>query len=147
MKLYAENLNLPLCWSNSFAERILLCEISIIVRCYTFRSPKYSFSNKFLFRCCTWLIIVCFIQWTIVLDQCIQFICFTWLFDWDCVGSMSLQKLFCYHLPTRWRAGIKLGDADTSPTYLPFLMFHAWLYIRATCFYNVFIPFCHDLWN
>ena len=25
---------------------------------------------------------------------------------------------FFYHLPTRARAGIKLGDADTSPTYL-----------------------------
>ena len=25
---------------------------------------------------------------------------------------------FFYHLPTRGRAGIKLGDADTSPTYL-----------------------------
>ena len=23
-----------------------------------------------------------------------------------------------YHLPTRGRAGIKLGDADTSPSYL-----------------------------
>jgi hypothetical protein len=27
---------------------------------------------------------------------------------------MSPQKLFiCYHLPTRGRAGVKLGDADT----------------------------------
>ena len=26
--------------------------------------------------------------------------------------------LFFYHLPTRGRAGIKLGDADTSPSYL-----------------------------
>ena len=26
--------------------------------------------------------------------------------------------LFFYHLPTRERAGIKLGDADTSPMYL-----------------------------
>jgi hypothetical protein len=32
---------------------------------------------------------------------------------------MSPQKLFfCYHLPTRGRAGVKLGDADTSLTYL-----------------------------
>jgi hypothetical protein len=32
---------------------------------------------------------------------------------------MSLQKLFfCYHLPTRGWAGVKLGDADTSQTYL-----------------------------
>jgi hypothetical protein len=32
---------------------------------------------------------------------------------------MSPQKLFlCYHLPTRGWAGVKLGDADTSQTYL-----------------------------
>jgi hypothetical protein len=32
---------------------------------------------------------------------------------------ISPQKLFfCYHLPTRGRAGVKLGDADTSQTYL-----------------------------
>ena len=29
-------------------------------------------------------------------------------------SSMSHQKLSCYHLPTRGRAGIKLEDADTS---------------------------------
>ena len=40
-------------------------------------------------------------------------------FDQDCVGCMSPQKLlFCYHLPTRGRAGVKLGDADTLQTYL-----------------------------
>ena len=38
--------------------------------------------------------------------------------DQDCVGFMSPQKLFCYHLPTRGRAGVKLGDADTLQTYL-----------------------------
>jgi hypothetical protein len=33
-------------------------------------------------------------------------------FDQNCVGCMSPQKLlFCYHLPTRGRAGVKLGDA------------------------------------
>ena len=32
--------------------------------------------------------------------------------DQDYVGSMSLQKLCCfYRLPTRGRAGTKLGDA------------------------------------
>jgi hypothetical protein len=32
---------------------------------------------------------------------------------------MSPQKLFfCYHLPTRGRAGVKLVDADTSQMYL-----------------------------
>ena len=34
------------------------------------------------------------------------------------VGSMSLQKLFRYHLPTRGLAGIKFGDVDTCQTYL-----------------------------
>ena len=38
--------------------------------------------------------------------------------DQDCVGFMPPQKLFCYHLPTRGRAGVNLGDADTLQTYL-----------------------------
>ena len=29
------------------------------------------------------------------------------------IGSMSFLKLFCYHLPMRGRAGVKLGDADS----------------------------------
>ena len=39
----------------------------------------------------------------------------TWI---NMLGSIPHQKLCFYHLPTRGRAGIKLGDADTSPTYL-----------------------------
>jgi hypothetical protein len=39
--------------------------------------------------------------------------------DQDCVGASHLKNyFFCYHLPTRGRAGVKLGDADTSQTYL-----------------------------
>ena len=34
------------------------------------------------------------------------------------VRQHSTSKFYFYHLPTRGRAGIKLGDADTSPTYL-----------------------------
>ena len=34
------------------------------------------------------------------------------------LGSIPYQKFCFYHLPTRGRAGIKLGDVDTSPTYL-----------------------------
>ena len=34
------------------------------------------------------------------------------------LGSIPHQKLSFYDLPTRGRAGIKLGDADMSPTYL-----------------------------
>ena len=32
--------------------------------------------------------------------------------------AFTLHKFFLYHLPTRGRVGIKLGDADTSPMYL-----------------------------
>ena len=32
---------------------------------------------------------------------------------YDMLGSIPHQKLSFYHLPTRGRAGIKLGDADT----------------------------------
>jgi hypothetical protein len=39
--------------------------------------------------------------------------------DQDCVGACHLKNyFFCYHLPTRGRAGVKLGDADTSQMYL-----------------------------
>ena len=42
------------------------------------------------------------------------------IIDQTCApASIPHQKLsFFYHLPTRGRAGIKLGDADMSPTYL-----------------------------
>ena len=39
----------------------------------------------------------------------------TWI---NMLGSIPQQKFCFYHLPTRGRAGIKLGDVDTSPTYL-----------------------------
>ena len=34
------------------------------------------------------------------------------------IGSIPHQKFYFYHLPTPGRAGIKLGDADTSTAYL-----------------------------
>ena len=34
------------------------------------------------------------------------------------LGSIPDKKFGFYHLPTRGQAGIKLGGADTSPTYL-----------------------------
>ena len=34
------------------------------------------------------------------------------------LGSILHQKFYFYHLPTRGRAGIKLGEADMSPTYV-----------------------------
>jgi hypothetical protein len=42
-----------------------------------------------------------------------------YIYDEDCVGACHLKTyFFCYHLPTQGRAGVKLGDADTSQTYL-----------------------------
>ena len=41
------------------------------------------------------------------------------IIDQDYVGSMSLQKLLAViALPTRGRAWVKLGDADTLQKYL-----------------------------
>ena len=37
---------------------------------------------------------------------------------YDMLGSIPHQKICFYHLPTRGRVGVKLGDADTSPMYL-----------------------------
>ena len=37
---------------------------------------------------------------------------------YDMLGSIPHQTFCFYHLPTRGRVGVKLGDADTSPTYL-----------------------------
>jgi hypothetical protein len=42
-----------------------------------------------------------------------------YIYDQDWVGACHLKNyFFCYHLPTRGRVGVKLGDADTSQTYL-----------------------------
>ena len=85
-----------------------------------FLVSKVLFMKGFYLDDATWLLIVCFIS---TIDNYCELFdlslhAFTLLSDLDCVGSMSLQKLFCYHLPTRGRVGVKLGDADTSPTYL-----------------------------
>jgi hypothetical protein len=64
-----------------------------------------------------------------------------YIYDQGCVGACHLKNyLFCYHLPTRGRAGVKLGDADTSQTYLNFLMLHA-------CFYTICLVFRYTLWH
>jgi hypothetical protein len=42
-----------------------------------------------------------------------------YIVDQDYVGACHLKNyFFCYHLPTRERAGVKLGDADMYLTYL-----------------------------
>ena len=54
------------------------------------------------------------------------------------------KKFYFYHLPTRGRAGVKLGDADMSPMYLYFLLFHAVLLSIldvSSSFYSHFISF------
>ena len=38
--------------------------------------------------------------------------------DLYCEGACHLKNYSVYHLPTRGRAGVKLGDADTLETYL-----------------------------
>src|SRR3954469_13882014 len=40
----------------------------------------------------------------------------------------------CYHLPTRGRAGIKLGDVDTSQTYLQFMFAPCMICVTLPCF-------------
>jgi hypothetical protein len=65
----------------------------------------------------------------------------TYIYDQDCDGACHLKNyFFYYHLPTRGRAGVKLGDADTSQTYLQFLMLHA-------CFYTICLIFCYTSWH
>jgi hypothetical protein len=53
---------------------------------------------------------------------------------------VTSKIILCYHLPTRGRAGVKLGDADTSQTYLQFLMIHA-------CSYTICLVFCYTSWR
>ena len=57
------------------------------------------------------------------------------------LGSIPHQKLSFYHLPTRGRAGIKLEDADTSPSYLYFLIVSCQYYTSFTYFWQLFILF------
>jgi hypothetical protein len=64
-----------------------------------------------------------------------------YIHDQDCEGACHLKNyFFCYHLYTQGRAGVKLGDVDTSPTYLQFLMLHA-------CFYIICLVFHYTSWH
>src|SRR3954467_4252318 len=40
----------------------------------------------------------------------------------------------CYHLPTRGRAGINLGDVDTSQPYLSFFLAPCMFWVILLCF-------------
>src|SRR5215213_5667770 len=53
---------------------------------------------------------------------------------------MSLQKLSLLSFYLLGTSITKLGDADTSPTYRQFLMFHATLLMIPTCFMHII---CH----
>ena len=73
------------------------------------------------FSCC---IIVSWLLLELCLScSCLEYLdpsyqCFYNNDDQDCVGCMSPIKLYCfYHLPTRGRAGVKLGDVDTLQMY------------------------------
>jgi hypothetical protein len=60
-----------------------------------------------------------------------------WSRLWWC---MLPQKLFfCYHLPTRGRAGVKLGDAWYNSNVSIILMLHA-------CSYTICFVFCYTSW-
>ena len=55
------------------------------------------------------------------------------------VRQHSHQKFCFYHLPTRGRAGVKLGDADMSPTCLYFFYYSVLFYYQSWMFYNHYI--------
>src|ERR1041385_5373921 len=63
-----------------------------------------------------------------------------------CVLACHHKNYLCYHLPTRGRAGIKLGDVDTSQTYLYFCLFHAYVGDIAMCFATLSYLFTH-IWT
>ena len=56
-------------------------------------------------------------------------------------SRMPHQKFCFYHLPTRGRAGIKLGDADTSPTYLQFLIAPCYIIYCFGCLWALLYTF------
>ena len=58
---------------------------------------------------------------------------------WIMLGSIPHQKFCFYHLPTRGRAGIKLGDVDTSPTYLQFLI--------VSCYYIIILDVLQSFYS
>ena len=69
-----------------------------------------------------------------------QLQCFTYTWSRLCWLHVTSKIIVCYHLPTRGRAGVKLGDADTLQTYLLFLMLLA-------CFTPILICFMCTLWH
>ena len=62
----------------------------------------------------------------------------TWI---NMLGSIPHQKFYFNHLPTRGRAGIKLGMLDTSPTYLYFLIVPCYYIICFGCLIGIYMLF------
>ena len=60
---------------------------------------------------------------------------------YDMIGSIPHQNFYFYHFPTRGRVGVKLGDADTSPTYLQFLLVPCCYIINLGCFIIILYHF------
>ena len=64
------------------------------------------------------------------------------IIDQSCAPlAFTLHKFFLYHLPTRGRVGIKLGDVDTSPTYLYFFIVPYCYIIILGCFTIILLSF------
>ena len=61
------------------------------------------------------------------------------------LGSIPHQKFCFYHLPTGGRAGIKLGDVDTSPTYQQFFIVPCCYIIILGCFTIILYHFGTNL--
>jgi hypothetical protein len=104
------------------AENYLLCfsiwfEHTFDFHCFII----HDLSFVFFFHVITWLLsFYCqdYVSYAHILSSLIPTLnaLLRWSRLWWC---MSPQKLFfCYHLPTRGRAGVKLGDVDTLQTYL-----------------------------
>src|SRR3954462_10929168 len=66
--------------------------------------------------------------------------CFTSKSLYGCVACHH-RNYACYHLPTRGRVEIKLGDVNTSQTYLQFLLVPCMFCVTLPCFAGTFIHF------
>ena len=63
------------------------------------------------------------------------------------VGACHLKNYFCYHLPTRGRAGVKLRDADTSQNVSIIFYAPCLFYTNSYMFYVHFISYYDIYWT
>ena len=84
-----------------------------------FHVSKVLFMKSFCLDNATWLLNLCLLSiidnffWITSLISC----ALHYYFDQDYVIEFLIKKYLFYHLPTRGRVGVKLGDADTCQTY------------------------------